>query len=246
MIGLTLGVVLFAGYVAHALRARVTPLIDLRLFASAGFTASVSIMFLVGGTLFSLLFLLPLYYQQVRVHNVFTAGLLVMPLGVGAMTGMPVAGRLADTLGAKLLVPIGGALIAAGAIVYRQADAGTPQVMLTASQVVIGLGLGLVGAPTMGSVYRTVVSDKVGAATAAVFILNQTGASLGIAIAAFLIQRRGADDSGAAAFGDAFWWPLSAGLVILVAGLLLPGRPQSRPAARATEAEAESAFVHPA
>ena len=126
MIGLTLGVVLFAGYVAHALRARVTPLIDLRLFASAGFTASVSIMFLVGGTLFSLLFLLPLYYQQVRVHNVFTAGLLVMPLGVGAMTGMPVAGRLADTLGAKLLVPIGGALIAAGAIVYRQADAGTP------------------------------------------------------------------------------------------------------------------------
>jgi hypothetical protein len=59
-------------------------LIDLRLFASPGFTASVSIMFLVGGTLFSLLFLLPLYYQQVRVHNVFTAGLLVMPLGVGA------------------------------------------------------------------------------------------------------------------------------------------------------------------
>lgn len=227
-VGLVIGVALFAGYVAHALRTA-TPLVDLRLFANRGFAASVTTMFLLGGMLFSLLFLLPLYYQQVRGQSVLGAGLLLVPLGLGMMIGMPVAGNLADRVGPRPLVPTGAVLIAAGALVFTQAAAGTPEVWLAAVQVVTGFGMGLVGAPTIGSVYRTVPAEAVGSATSAVFILNQIGASLGIAVAALILQ--GGITAGtppAEAFAAAFWWAFAAALVVLLASLALPGRPAAR------------------
>ncbi|EFC80549.1 DHA2 family efflux MFS transporter permease subunit [Parafrankia sp. EUN1f] len=226
LVGLLLGAALFAGYVAHALRTAATPLLDLRLFVSRGFTASVTIMFLVGGGLFALLFLLPLYYQQVHGHTVLASGLLVAPLGVGAMIGMPLAGNLADRIGARLLVPTGALLVALGALAFTRSDAGTSQALLTPAQFAVGLGLGLVGAPTMGSVYRTVPLDAVAGATGAVFILNQIGASLGVAVVALILQGGGAHAlPTVSSFGNAFWWPVAAGLIVFAAGFLLPGRP---------------------
>lgn len=240
IVALVVGVVLFAAYIVHALRTDGTPLLDLRLFAGKGFTASVSTMFLLGGGLFALLFLLPLYYQQVQGRSVLGAGLLLAPLGLGTMIGMPVAGNLADRVGAKPLVPVGALLIAAGSLVFTQSSAGTSQVVLTAAQLVAGFGMGLVGAPTMGSVYRTVPPESVPSATGAVFILNQIGASLGVAIIAVILQGGGAHTAPTTgSFDNAFWWPFAAALTVFVAGLLLPGKPPSAPAA-AAEASSES------
>lgn len=226
VVGLVLGVLLVVAYVAHALRST-HPLIDLRLFSSRGFSSSVITMFLLGGMLFSLLFLLPLFYQQVRGHGVLAAGLLLMPLGLGTMIGMPIAGKLADKFGPRGLVPTGAILVGIGALVYTGADADTSQVLLTASQVVIGFGMGLVGAPTMGSVYRTVPAEAVGGATGALFILNQIGASLGVAVVALIAQSGLVDGkSPADAFDGAFWWAVVGAVVVALASLFLPGRPQ--------------------
>ncbi|MCM3884352.1 DHA2 family efflux MFS transporter permease subunit [Frankia sp. R82] len=224
--GLLVGTVLFVVYAAHALRTAAIPLLDLRLFASRAFAAAITVMFLVGGGLFSLLFLLPLYYQQVHGHTVLESGLLLAPLGLGAMIGMPVAGNLADRMGARVLVPTGALLVCAGALLFTRSDAGTSQVPLTIAQLAIGFGLGLVGAPTMGSVYRTVPPTTVAAATGAVFILNQLGASLGVSVVALILQDGGVHTAATtASFGHAFWWPFAAGLVVFAAGFLLPGRP---------------------
>ncbi|WP_062428868.1 DHA2 family efflux MFS transporter permease subunit [Herbidospora daliensis] len=231
VIGLVVGLALFAAYIVHALRTRGTPLLDLRLFRSRGFSASVTTMFLIGGGLFSLLFLLPLYYQEVRGESVLASGLLLAPLGLGTLVGMPVAGNLADKLGARRLVPVGALLIGLGALVFTGSDAGTSQLLLTGAQLAAGFGLGLVGAPTMGSVYRTVPGDAVAGATGAVFILNQIGASLGIAVVALILQGGGAHTAPTpTTFANAFWWPVAAAAVVFAAGLLLPGRPEAAPA----------------
>jgi EmrB/QacA subfamily drug resistance transporter len=230
-VALVVGLLLVAAYVAHALRTE-HPLIDLRLFANKGFGSSVINMFLLGGMLFALLFLLPLFYQQVRGHGVLAAGLLLMPLGLGTLLGMPIAGKLADKIGPRLLVPIGAVLIALGALVYTGADAGTSQVLLTISQVVIGFGFGLVGAPTMGAVFRTVPPESIASATGSVFILNQIGASLGIAVVALIVQDGLADGrSPAESFAGAFWWTVAAAVAVFVASLFLPGRPTPAPVA---------------
>lgn len=228
----------------HALRTDKTPLLDLRLFSSKGFTASVTTMFLLGGGLFSLLFLLPLYYQQVQGHSVLQSGLLLAPLGLGTLIGMPLAGNLADRFGARVLVPTGALLIGAGALVFTQSGPDTSQVLLTVAQFAAGFGMGLVGAPTMGSVYKTVPGEAVAGATGAVFILNQIGASLGIAVVALILQGGGEHATPTVdSFANAFWWAVAAAVVVFLAGLLLPGRPQPAPEA-AADAAAEPVPDH--
>lgn len=111
--------------------------------------------------------------------------------------------------------------------------------LLTAALLVVGFGMSLVGPPTMGSVYRTVPAESVGAATGAVFILNQIGASLGIAVVALIVQHGlAAGTAPATAFGAAFWWTVLGAAAVLVASLFLPRRPQ--PAASDVESALES------
>src|SRR5919204_642803 len=49
---LALGAVLLVAFVLHALRTRIQPLIDVRLFRSRAFTASAALMFLGGLSIF--------------------------------------------------------------------------------------------------------------------------------------------------------------------------------------------------
>lgn len=211
VVPLALGVVLLAGYVVHALR-RANALIDVRLFASRGFTASVISMFGVGAMLFAVLFAVPLFFQRGRDIGVLSAGFLLAAVGVGAFVGMPIAGRLSDRVGARPLVPLGAVVSGLGAIVFALDAA--PTAVLVPVMVFMGVGYGFIGAPSMAAIYRSVPAEAVPGATGAIYILNQIGAALGVAMVALIIQTGGVV--------DAFWWPVAVAPIVLVAGLLQP------------------------
>ncbi|EFL07739.1 MULTISPECIES: DHA2 family efflux MFS transporter permease subunit [Actinomycetes] len=241
--GLVLGVLLLGGYAAHALRAA-NPLIDIRLFASRGFAASVVVIFLAGGALFGALFLIPLYYQQVRQHGLVETGLLLAPLGLGTLLSMPVAAKLSEKAGANRLVPLGGVLVVACIGVYTQAGTTTNEAWLAACLFVFGIGFGLVGAPTVASIFRSVPPKSVSSATGSLFVVNQIGASLTVAVVALVVQHgkaTGSETAVSGTFGAAFWWMCGLAAVGAVCGLGLPGRP----AAPETAAEAPETARQP-
>jgi hypothetical protein len=70
----------------------IEPVIDLRLFTSRAFTASSILQFLLNGSMFGAVFLLPLYYQQARHATALDVGLLLAPLGAGTAPSMFYAG----------------------------------------------------------------------------------------------------------------------------------------------------------
>ncbi|ANZ13937.1 EmrB/QacA subfamily drug resistance transporter [Streptomyces noursei ATCC 11455] len=225
IVALVLGAVLLAAYCAHAARVGVKAIIRLNLFRSRGFAASVTVMGLTGIMLFSMLFLVPLYQQRVRGHEVLAAGLLLAPLGIGSFLAMPIAGRLGDTVGARRLAPLGGLIVALGALVHTQADDHTSEILLGLCAFGAGVGLGFIGAPTMGSLYRTLPQDAIAQGTSALYIINQLGASLGTAVVALLLQSQ--TDAGSAqvqSFRGASWWVFAAAVAVLVSGWFLPGR----------------------
>jgi EmrB/QacA subfamily drug resistance transporter len=89
------GLVLIAAFVLHATRAP-RPLIDVRLFRVPAFGAAAATTFLLAGSLFGAMIILPLYYQVDRGESALAAGLLMAPQGLGAAGVMPIAGKLAD------------------------------------------------------------------------------------------------------------------------------------------------------
>jgi EmrB/QacA subfamily drug resistance transporter len=223
-------VVLLLGYGWYALRTSVVPLIDLRLFRNSQFSASVTVMTLLGGIFISSGFLLPLYYQQTRGYSVLEAGLLMMPQGIGAMAVMPFTGRFSDRFGARLLVVIGGVLGAVVMVLFATADTGTSLALLATASVFFGVGLGFVGPPTLSSIYRSVQPELISRATSAMFILTQVGAALGIAMFALILQRTGSDGDVMSGFEWAFWTGVAGSLVIMVASRILPGPERAEPA----------------
>ncbi|MFF4619570.1 DHA2 family efflux MFS transporter permease subunit [Nonomuraea jabiensis] len=233
------GLALLLAYAVHALATarRTPPLIDLRLFTSRGFTASVAIMGLGGLALFAALFALPLYYQQAHGHGVLAAGLLMAPLGLGGALAMPLAGRLSDRIGARGLA-IGGVIVAGlSALAFTRIGAATPEIWPALAAFAIGLGSGCFSAPTMGSLYRALPPSMVAQGSSVLYMLNQLGAALGVAVVTLILQTAGDVITG---FHGIFWLVVAVIVIILAAVPLLPGRPRTEAVPAAEPARSAS------
>ncbi|WP_241835012.1 MFS transporter [Pseudofrankia asymbiotica] len=233
LVPVALAAALLAGYGLHALRGaaarrRTPPLIDLRLFGSAGFSASVGIMTLVGLSMFATLFVLPLYYQQEHGRGTLASGLLVAPFALAAVIAMPLSGRLSDRFGARSLVR-GGAVVALLAeLGFTRISGQTSEVWPALAAFALGAGLSFVGAPTMGSMYRTLPAAAVPQGSSVLYILNQLGAAIGVAVVTLILTTVGNDGAEpVAGFHGVYWFAMAALAVVLAASVLLPRREPS-------------------
>lgn len=222
LLPLAVAVLLLVGYAAHALRGREhPPLIDLRLFARGNFTASVIAAAVLGLATFGSIFAIPLYYQQVHGFGVFEAGLLLAPFGLGSAFVMPLAGRLSDRWGSRNLALVGAGFALLSSLAFSTYDASTPLIWPLLTAFTLGIGTGSAGSPVIGSVYRTLPPQLVPQGSSVLYMLNQLGASIGIAMVALIMQGN-APQGG---FHTAYLAIVATLVVMIVASLFIPGRP---------------------
>jgi EmrB/QacA subfamily drug resistance transporter len=248
-----LGVGMLAAFAFHALRTRVEPIIDLRLFRVRSFASSATMMFLLGLSLFGAVILLPLYYQQVRGDSALEAGLLLAPQGLGVMLAMPIVGRLTDRIGARPIVLVGLALATVATIPYALVGPDTSVVALGASLTLRGAGIGAVFVPILAASYQDLRHDQIPRATSTAQILQQVGGSFGTATLAVILTHQAMSHAGggaaglATAFGHTFWWAVGFTAVALVPALFLPRtKPEPEPPAEAAAAPAAPPAAAPA
>jgi EmrB/QacA subfamily drug resistance transporter len=187
--GLGVGLGLIVLFVLHAWRRGRAALIDVSLFARRGFAAAAATNLLVGIALFGALILLPLYFQVVRGESPLSTGLLLAPQGLGAALAMPIAGRLTDEVGARLVIPVGILLALLGTAAYTQVGADTSYALLAGALFVIGLGLGATIMPSMAVAYQAVPREAMAQATSAINVIQRIAASVGTALLAVVLQR---------------------------------------------------------
>ncbi|GLY72645.1 DHA2 family efflux MFS transporter permease subunit [Actinoallomurus iriomotensis] len=241
------GAALIAVFAAHALRRRERALVDLGLFRDRAFTTSVTAMFVYVAAVFGVMFTSPVFFQAVRGDTPLRAGLLLAPMGIGAMIMMPVAGRLTDRAGSRLPALAGLVLVLAGLAFFTRLDAHTGTLAPALAIFVVGLGQGTMMPSLMAAAYQRLDRAAVPAATAASNIVVRVGSSFGVAALAVALQiylRRGFPATGgsvasaaavrtpdaltrlAHTFAHGFWWALAIAAVALVPIALIPGRPR--------------------
>jgi EmrB/QacA subfamily drug resistance transporter len=242
--GITIGLALIAMFTWHAVGRGGNALLDVGLFARRGFAAAAATNLLVGVALFGALLLLPLYYQLVRGESPLTTGLLLIPQGLGAALAMPVAGRLADEIGARVVIPVGLALALAGTAAFTTIGAGTSYFFLAGALFLVGLGLGATIVPSMAVAYQSVPREAIGGATSVINVIQRVAGSVGTALLAVVLQRsitgqvNGAGIGEIAAlsnnartqaapvladaFGNTFWVAFALVAAAFVPALLLP------------------------
>ncbi len=172
----------------------VRPLIELRLFRSAGFTWGTTLSTLVSFAMFGIFFAVPQYFQEVRGLDAMGSGLRWLPMIGGMVVGMVGSTRLASprkgaggTLraplaSAKTVVTVGFAVMAAGlamgAITKTSSGTGFAAAWLTLS----GLGLGLAMPQAMNAALSALSAERSGSGSALISALRQVGATIGVAV----------------------------------------------------------------
>jgi EmrB/QacA subfamily drug resistance transporter len=219
------GLVLLIAFGAWTLRRAGSALIDVRLLRIRSVGASSAVLFLAGACTYAAMFLLPLYWQELRGFSVLEAALLLIPQGVGSLLTRTMAGRLTDRIGGRAVAVAGFVLIALATVPFAVAGPGTNQWWLGAVLLVRGLGLGAVLIPVMTVAFVDLDPGEMPHASMLTRISQQVGGSFGVAVGAVVLQSVLASGHSAAhAFGQAFWWTIGFTVVAALASFLLPGR----------------------
>lgn len=175
-----LGIVLLVAFVIHALRTE-HPLIDLSLFRNRAMTLSVLTMLFFAVAFFGSGLLLPSYLQQVRGETPLSAGLILIPQGLGAMLTMPIAGKMVDKIGPGKIVMLGIVLLSVGTAFFVRLDSETSTPYMLVALFIQGLGMGCTMMPVMTAAIQTLTHAQVARGSTLMNIVNQTAAAIGTA-----------------------------------------------------------------
>jgi MFS family permease len=254
IVPLAIGVALTAAFAAHALRLakRRTggrpgvgrpsvgqhgePLVDVRLLARRPVASASAVLFFSGFSLYGAMLLLPLYYQEVRGVSALTAGLMLVPQGVGTLLSRGLAGRLTDTIGARPIAVAGFAIVAAATVPFAFTGASTSSWLLALYLVIRGFGLGAVTIPVMAAAFLGLDKEQIAHSSVVTRMVQQIGGSFGTAVLAVILSAAVAAHPGnlAAGFDAAFWWSAGFSTLAVLLSLWLPGAPRPATAPPAT------------
>jgi EmrB/QacA subfamily drug resistance transporter len=224
---LTSGAILTLAFISWELRAT-APMLPMRLFRSARFSAGNAAMFLQWGSGLGALFFMAQFQQTALGHGPLAAGLGLMPWGATTIFVPPIAGTLITRIGERPLIVTGLcmhalamawiALIAAPDLAYWQ---------LIAPLVISGTGFAMASPAALSSVMTSVAPQFIGKASGTFSTLRQLGGAFGVAVLVAVFAAAGGYASPQE-FSDGFAAALSgcAGLSLLgaLAGLALPAR----------------------
>ncbi|GAB7181227.1 MFS transporter [Kitasatospora sp. Ki12] len=179
-------------------RRRREPMLDLALLADRTFRWSSGAATLISFVLFGAFFVLPLYFQSVLGTDALGSGLRLMPMMLGLIAAAKLTDPLVDRLGARTVIVLGLAVLAAALLFGSRTGAhdGYGRAALWLSVLGIGMGLSLITA--QASALATLPAARAGVGSGLLQTLRQVGGALGIAVFGSLLSGvyRGALDTG--------------------------------------------------
>jgi EmrB/QacA subfamily drug resistance transporter len=221
---IAVGLLLTAVFVVHSLRAS-HPLLNVRLYANRAFAAASATTFCLGATLFGAMILLPLYFQIVRDASVVETGLLLVPQSLGAAFAMPFSGRLTDRFGGGPIALAGVILTGVATLPFAFVDETTPYVLIEASLLLRGLGIGFAMMPAMSAAYAVLRPEQIADATPQLTVVQRVGGSIGTAVLAVALstglEGQTTASGMADAFSSAYWWALGLTVAAIVPAIIL-------------------------
>jgi MFS family permease len=187
-----------------------------------------ALAFLAYAGIFAIWLLAPFYLVERRGFGAALGGAIFTLTPLGTTLAAPLAGRLADRVGAAVPLIAGLALETAGLAMLARADVHTPVAVVATALFAAGFGVGVFQVPMMTRVMVAFPPTLQGAAGGLTFLARTLGLVSGVAVLAALFAARRGVVGFDAAFGDAF---VVAALFVAAATLLAVTRGRAAPRA---------------
>lgn len=160
------------------------PLVDPGLFRGRNLVSAVGVNFLVGGTLAIAMVNVPLFINVVELdleRAAVTTGWVLSALTAAMSVASYVGGRVTESRWYRPPVLTGLAMAALAFFLMGYGwDTGTGYVVMAWQLALLGVGFGLVMAPTTAAVVDSAPADRRGTAASLVMVLRLMGLSVGL------------------------------------------------------------------
>jgi EmrB/QacA subfamily drug resistance transporter len=230
---LALGAALAAIFVGHELRTP-APMVPMRLFASRSFSAGNAAGFLLYGSMYGVVFLLPQFLQSAQGNDPLGTGLRLLPWTATLFVFAPIGGALVNRIGERPLIVAGLLLQATGfAWIALRASPALPYIEIVVPLIVAGAGVSMAMPAAQNAVLSSVAATEIGKASGVFNTLRYFGGVFGVAILVAAFSMAGSFRS-ADAFVAGFVPAMSIAAILsfigALAGARLPGRQPAAPA----------------
>jgi EmrB/QacA subfamily drug resistance transporter len=180
--GFALAAVLTVAFVAWE-RRRESPMLDVRVFANARFSAASAAVAVAFFALFGFVFLVTQYFQFVRGYSTLSAGVHTLPFAIAAGVAAPIAPRLVTRAGTKRVVAGGLMLMSAGFLVAATTGVHSSYWLhVVPAMLLMASGLGLTNAPATEAIMGALPREKAGVGSAVNDTTRELGGTLGVAV----------------------------------------------------------------
>jgi MFS family permease len=170
---------------------RRAPMVDFSFFRARNFLGANVVAFIVSFVMFATFFSLALYMQDILRFSPLQTGVRFLPTTLCVMVAGPIAGRLADRIGPRLLMT--GGLIAVSASLFWMTGITTHSSygFLVVAFVLQGLGIGFVMSPMSTAAMNAVDRTKAGVASGILSMTRMVGSTFGVAALGAIIASVG-------------------------------------------------------
>jgi EmrB/QacA subfamily drug resistance transporter len=188
---LLLGAVLLASFLTWEARVA-EPMVPLSLFRSPVFSAACTTVFLMSAAIFSTAYMTSQFFQVSLGDSPLQTGVRFLPWTMTPLLVSPMAGRLADRLGARALAAPGLLLQAIGFIWLRhEAHLNAGYASYIVPFVVAGVGISMALPAPSSAGLNAAPPELLGRASGVLNTLQQIGAAFGVATVTAVFDAHG-------------------------------------------------------
>jgi DHA2 family methylenomycin A resistance protein-like MFS transporter len=157
-------------------------MISLGIFRNRAFSVAIANAAMMTFGFYTVLFIFPLYLQEIRGYTPVVAGLTLLPWSLTFFLVSLIAGKLLHRIGARALIASGMGLFGAGILGLMLVSGNSSFLAMVPALVAIGLGNGLAFGAIMTVAVSNVVDQRSGMSSGLVNVARMVGATLGVAI----------------------------------------------------------------
>ena len=165
------------------------PMMPLELFRSRNVSIAVAVGFAFMVGYYGLPFVMSLYLQQLRGLSSLATGVAFLPMMLAGAALTPFSARIAERLGARVVITSGLILMAAGLVVLAVVPS-TPVWALAVLMVLVGLAGPLVSPPVTAVLLNSVPAHRAGTASGVFNTSRQVGGALAVAVFGALLANQ--------------------------------------------------------
>jgi EmrB/QacA subfamily drug resistance transporter len=158
------------------------PLLDLRLLKIFPFTLSIIITSVLNMSMFGVIFLIPLYLQNLAGYSPMQSGMIMLPSALAAGVFMALGGRLFDKFGAKPLLVPGTLLLIFATYSLAHISLDMPLRIVIYLLILRSMALGFTAMPASTAGMNCVPQPMIARATALSNTFRQISVSMSVTI----------------------------------------------------------------